>query len=237
MRDGLRVKSQCCGCMVSVSIVQIASTSKSIANEPTKAGCGKTVLSSTIIDNLNELARKPEANIAYFYFDFTDEKKRKVEGCLRSLLRQLSAKELPPAVKAFHSRAQGCLAPLSPDELAKALKAVLQQASLTFLILDALDECDEVGDLMKKIAEIKNWKLPGVRILVTSRRETAIVRAMDELQPQSICLETALVDADIKTFVRQSFGSGGRLEQWSGRGNTEARQEIEDALAAGSNGM
>jgi len=115
------------------------------------------------------------------------------------------------------------------------LKAVLQHAPLTFLIFDALDECKEVKHLMEKIAEMKGWELPGVRILATSRREPDITDIMDDILPESICLQTALVDEDIKTFVKQNFGSNGRLKRWSGDAN--ARQEIEDALAARSNGM
>jgi hypothetical protein len=111
---------------------------------------------------------------------------------------------------------------------------VLQQTPLTFLVFDALDECNDVQNLMEKIVEIKRWELPGVRILATSRREPDITKAMDTLA-RSICLETELVDEDIKTFVKQSFRSGGPLERWLG--DVEAKQIIEDALAAGSNGM
>lgn len=50
-----------------------------------------------------------------------------------------------------------------------------------------------------------------------------------------ICLETEFIDEDIKTFVKQSLRSDGPLERWSK--DAKAKQEIEDALAAGSNGM
>ena len=41
-----------------------------IANGSTIAGCGKTVISSTIIESL--YLQDLKANIAYFYFDFND---------------------------------------------------------------------------------------------------------------------------------------------------------------------
>lgn len=201
----------------------------------TIAGCGKTVISSTIIENLLESHRKdPKANIAYFYFDFSDVLKQNVEGCLRSLLRRLSARELPAVVETLHRQAQECNAQPGSDALTDTLKAVLQQAPLTFLVFDALDECKEVKKLIEKIAEIKRWELPNVRILATSRREPDITKAMDVLA-RPICLETKLIDEDIKTFVQQSFRSDGPLERWSK--DAKAKQEIEDALAAGSNGM
>jgi len=204
--------------------------------ESTIAGCGKTVISSTIINNLwKDYAQDSKASIAYFYFDFTEEQKQNVEGCLRSLLRQLSAKKLPSVVKALYKQAQEHSVQLGLDALTDTLKAVLQQAPLTFLVFDALDECKEVKILMKKTAEIKRWELPNVRILATSRREPNIIETMDIILPQSICLQAALVDEDIKTYVKYSLRSDGPLRIWSG--DAKAKQEIEEALVDGSNGM
>jgi hypothetical protein len=193
------------------------------------------VISSTIIESLSkDHFQDSKANIAYFYFDFNDIQKQTVEGCLRSVLRHLSARELPAIVEALHKQAQERQTQPSLDALTDTLKAVLQQAPLTFLVFDALDECKEVKKLMEKIAEIKRWELPGVRILATSRREPDITKAMDVLA-RPICLETKLIDEDIKTFVKQSLRSDGPLERWSK--DTKAKQEIEDALTTGSNGM
>jgi hypothetical protein len=193
------------------------------------------VISSTIIETLlKDYFQDSKANIAYFYFDFNDIQKQTVEGCLRSLLRHLSARELPVVVEALYKKAQERQTQPGLDALTDTLKAVLQQAPPTFLVFDALDECNEVEKLMEKIAEIKRWELPGVRILATSRSEPDITKAMDVLA-RPICLETKLIDEDIKTFVRQSLRSDGPLKRWST--NAKAKEEIEDALAARSNGM
>jgi hypothetical protein len=194
------------------------------------------VISSTIIDSLwKDYAQGSRASIAYFYFDFTEVQKQSIEGCLRSLLRQLSAKELPAVVKAIHKQSQECSARPDLDALTNTLKAVLRQSPLTFLVFDALDECKEVKALMEVIAEIKRWELSSVRMLTTSRREPDIIATMDILLPQSICLDAALIDEDIKAFVKQSLRRDGPLKRWSG--HAEAKQEIENALAARSNGM
>lgn len=208
----------------------------SITDQSTIAGCGKTVISSTIIDSLwKDYAQDSRASIAYFYFDFTEVQKQSIEGCLRSLLRQLSAKELPAVVKAIHKQSQEYSARPDLDALTNTLKAVLRQSPLTFLVFDALDECKEVKALMEVIAEIKRWELSSVRMLTTSRREPDIIATMDILLPQSIRLDAALVDEDIKAFVKQSLRRDGPLKRWSG--HEEAKQEIENALVAGSNGM
>jgi hypothetical protein len=194
------------------------------------------VISSTIIDSLwKDYAQDSRASIAYFYFDFTEVQKQNIEGCLRSLLRQLSAKELPAVVKAIHKQSQEYSTRPDLDALTNTLKAVLRQSPLTFLVFDALDECKEVKALMEVISEIKRWELSSVRMLTTSRREPDIIATMDILLPQSICLDAALVDEDIKAFVKQSLRRDGPLKRWSG--HAEAKQEIENALLAGSNGM
>ena len=219
--------------MVFVSVDPPQASQRLLTSLPL-AGCGKTVISSTIIGNLLDQFQDSNADIAYFYFDFNDVKKQAVEGFLRSILRSLSARELPAIIEALHKQAQERSAQPGLDALTDTLKAMLQQAQKTFLVFDALDECKEVKNLMEKIAEIQGWELPSVRILATSRREPDITKTMDSLA-QSICLETKLVDEDIKIFVHQSLRSNGALGRWSG--DVEAKQEIEDALAAGSNGM
>src|SRR5437016_10885414 len=100
-----------------------------IADAFTIAGCGKTVISSTIIENiLGNHTHNSKANVAYFYFDFNDIQKQNVEGCLRSLLRQLSARELPVVVEVLHKQAQERNTQPSLDTLTDTLKVVLQQA-------------------------------------------------------------------------------------------------------------
>jgi hypothetical protein len=53
--------------------------------------CGKTILSSTIVQNvLKYCANDPGKAVAYFYFDFNDTQKRSPELMIRSLASQLS---------------------------------------------------------------------------------------------------------------------------------------------------
>lgn len=49
-------------------------------------GCGKTVLSSAIIEKLE---MDSSHTVLYFFFDFSDAEKRSLEGMLRSLINQL----------------------------------------------------------------------------------------------------------------------------------------------------
>ncbi|KAM0802159.1 ankyrin repeat-containing domain protein, partial [Usnea florida] len=54
-------------------------------------GCGKTILSSTILQNvLEECEAKTASAVLYFYFDFNDAEKERHEKMIRSLISQLS---------------------------------------------------------------------------------------------------------------------------------------------------
>lgn len=55
-------------------------------------GCGKTILSSTVIEDMEkrDASQKP----LYFYFDFTDNRKQSLENAVRSLIIQLYSKRV-----------------------------------------------------------------------------------------------------------------------------------------------
>jgi hypothetical protein len=53
-------------------------------------GCGKSILSSTVLEDLLELDNHPtEKTVVYFYFDFNDPQKRRSDLMVRSILTQL----------------------------------------------------------------------------------------------------------------------------------------------------
>ncbi len=60
-------------------------------------GCGKTVLSSTVIQNLESDAAVN--TILYFYFTFTDTSKQALEHAIRTLTSQLYHSSQPDARK------------------------------------------------------------------------------------------------------------------------------------------
>lgn len=85
-----------------------------------------------------------------------------------------------------------------------------------YIIVDALDESTDLSGLMRALGTVIDRQLPCLHTLVTSRREAQIALAFEKWQASypafgSICLETGLVDPDIKAFVRSEFDSNKRL--------------------------
>jgi hypothetical protein len=203
-------------------------------------GCGKTILSSTILQNIfQHCDDKPGHAVAYFYFDFNDVQKQDAELMLRSLVGQLSqqAGDIPPSLDALFSSCEGGKRRPSLDSLLQVARRMLQQLPQVYVMLDALDECAQRSELMEMLETMAGWQLTNVHVIMTSRRERDIESSLGGLvDPQnSVCLQGEAVDKDIQQYVRQRLSDDKGLNKW-GRDAT-LRQQIESALMEGSKGM
>ncbi|KAE8373008.1 hypothetical protein BDV26DRAFT_297356 [Aspergillus bertholletiae] len=62
-------------------------------------GCGKSVLCSTIIHDIEQYCQARQSDVlAYWYFQFSDEKSQYVENMVRCLIRQLAPSPLPDSI-------------------------------------------------------------------------------------------------------------------------------------------
>jgi hypothetical protein len=203
-------------------------------------GCGKTVLSSTILqDLLRHCDSNPEHIVIYFYFDFNNSEKQDVVRMLRSLVYQLSwqAAEVPASLRALFSSCKDGKRQPPLDALLQAVRQIIQQLPQVYIMLDALDECTERTELMETLETIAGWKLLNMHLLVTSRRERDIessLKGFVDLQ-NGICLQVEVVDKDIEQYVRQRLSDDKGLNKWGK--DIALRHEIESALMKGSKGM
>jgi hypothetical protein len=203
-------------------------------------GCGKTILSSTILQDLfQHRDNNPGHAVAYFYFDFNDVQKQDAELMLRSLVGQLSQQAVDVSVSLdalFSSCEDGKRQP-SLYALLQVARQMIQQLPQVYVMLDALDECVHRTELMHMLEVMAGWQLPNVHLILTSRRERDIVSSLEGLvDPQnSIYLQSEVVDKDIQHYVRQRLSDDKALSKWGK--DIALRQEIETALVEGSKGM
>ncbi|SLM40588.1 P-loop containing nucleoside triphosphate hydrolase, partial [Lasallia pustulata] len=205
-----------------------------------KAGCGKTVLSSTIINTvLQEPQFKSEIAVAYFYFDFNDVEKQKSDKMIWSLITQLSrqSKKKLNKLEALFSFCNNGERQPDVEGLLIVLKEVVEGFDETYIVLDALDECSDREELLERMGEIQGWKLQQLRMLVTSRWLIDIKESLEPLtEPRGrICIQSSLVDADILTYVRGRLQNDRALKRW--RGMPQVQEEIETTLKEKANGM
>ena len=203
-------------------------------------GCGKTILSSTILQNVFQYCGDdPGKIVAYFYFDFNDPHKQDPELMVRSLISQLSQQsvKLPTILETLHSSCENGQRHPSLDDFLHVLHKMIQEFPQSYIILDALDECGKRAELMDILERMAVWRLESLHILVTSRKERDIESSLEDfVDPQNtICLQSNLVDNDIHTYIRQRFSDDKNLRKW--QNDRDIQQEIEKALMEGAHGM
>ncbi|KAI9761972.1 MAG: hypothetical protein M1840_001501, partial [Geoglossum simile] len=203
-------------------------------------GCGKTILCSTIIEDVRtHCASEPTSSVAYFYFSFNDVEKQKTRNFLRSVLKQLSCSKpsIPDSLQSLYNAYKHEQPPT--DGLKSAARAVLELPGQNFIIIDALDECpygEERTQLSTVLREFSTWALPNLHILVTSRKELDIDKTLAPLVTSSpLCIQTEQVDADILLYVQTQLESDAILKERTKV--PQLKEEIETTLVKGANGM
>jgi len=197
-------------------------------------------LSSTIIEDvMNHCHLDPNLAVVFFYFDFNDVEKQRQESMIRSLITQLSvqSESTPQALESlFSSKMNGDEQPTA-DELLTTLRQIVQEFDETFIILDALDECEKRQELLASIETIVEWKIEKLHILVTSRREKDIEEGLKPLISDQgmICIHSARVNDDIRAYVHERLQTDGTLKRWQKM--PQAQQEIEKTLMDKADGM
>lgn len=201
-------------------------------------GSGKTVLLSTAANHVKDLCSNiSDVGYAYFYFTFRDELKQTTEGFLLSIIVQLSSQRpsLPEEVRDLYNvyGKQQQRPPL--PNLIRVFRFLLQSFQRTYLMIDALDECSEQEAMLDLLTQIPSADQHSGKtsVLITSRRERAIVITLQGIVTDSVCIQSKLIEADIRLHVRSRLSHDRELKRHSG----SIKQEIEEALVNGADGM
>ncbi|KAK5102777.1 hypothetical protein LTS08_003577 [Lithohypha guttulata] len=204
------------------------------------AGCGKSVLCSTAIQHAFRQQRaRPGSAIAFFFFTFNDESKRDVSALLRALLLQLSGQIA--GVEADLAKLQDSINHGTPavPVLMEHLRQAVTRSRHVYILLDALDECPAGNvrrDVLAMIQTMRQWSLPGLHLLVTSR-DTPDIRdhlySQDQTQDREyVALSDHNVRQDIHDYLIHHVDHDPGLRRWG-----DHRGKIKDYLAQHANGV
>jgi hypothetical protein len=121
---------------------------------------------------------------------------------LRSLLWQLS-KELNDGHKHLRELRAFEQEPKS-DELCNCLYDIMKEFSKVFILIDALDE-STAGTVramvLSTIELMRNWNLPCLHLLVTSRDLADIRDSLNPQQYQMVVMKNAAIQQDIANYI------------------------------------
>lgn len=201
------------------------------------AGCGKTILSSTIVEDLLlHCGSDPNLVVAYFYFKMDDVSKRNHTGLLRSLIKQVFERSNRSSQALTQLFGKGDQQPTS-SQLLSTLYNMVSEFGHTYIVLDALDECEERDDLFEVLEEMGRWEGVNIHLLLTSRDEKDIKDSIEsiDMNQDHIKLSAAVTKEDIRTYIRERLKTDRALKRW--RAHPEVQQEIENSLTEKSDGM
>ncbi|KIJ54825.1 hypothetical protein M422DRAFT_240909 [Sphaerobolus stellatus SS14] len=200
------------------------------------AGCGKTILSGSIIAELRaEVEDHPRIGLAYFFLSYTDRGKQTTFNLLSEIALQLLSRTsiIPQRISSLYELNRS-RPPISV--LLDLIGCLSQCFSQTFIIIDALDEIavEERELLLHALKQIISTSTEcKINFIATSRQETYLVDGFQALSLEQICLTTSLVDEDIKLYVTEIVQNEKKFSRW----NDDLRTEIMQTLTDKANGM
>jgi hypothetical protein len=99
-------------------------------------------ISSLMMDSLRSEAKIKEYGVAHIYFNYKEQEQQTPVKVLASLVKQLACQTsyVPDALEKHYDKDHG-KAP-TVEELYIALLDISERFTKTFLVFDALDECD-----------------------------------------------------------------------------------------------
>ncbi|KAK6496051.1 hypothetical protein TWF481_002076 [Arthrobotrys musiformis] len=212
------------------------------------AGCGKTILSSTVIQELERSAGGTNGSIEcqpliYFYFDFSDSRKQTLDNMLRALIMQLCSQHQGASqiLESLYSSCRGSQP--SSRSLRLAFLRMVGTVKKVWIVLDALDECTTrdgppSNGLLWWLCELMKQKGRKIHLLATSRLQFDIqYKIMNFARPEdAIGVQNSLITNDINEYIRMRLGSeNSGLKRWQSR--PEVQSEIETCLMSQANGM
>jgi hypothetical protein len=147
---------------------------------------------SAVIQDIEGMHAAGFATMAYYYFDFRDDKKQDCYGLLSSLILQLSAESdlFYNILSQLYSHYTRGIQRPGIDELKKCMTdmLILPGQALIYIIVDAVNKCPNFpgrpsarGEVLELIEEIVDLKLSIVHLCVASRPEMDIRMVLEPL--------------------------------------------------------
>ncbi|KAF8152851.1 hypothetical protein K438DRAFT_374644 [Mycena galopus ATCC 62051] len=195
------------------------------------SGTGKSVLSSTIIEEIT--VAHPESAVAYFYFDFRNER-QSMDIMLRSIVWQLSRSSPAPycsLYRLYEKLGNGTIQP-QRIHLQGVLEDLLSKLDQTYIVIDGLEECAKTDwkPLAKFIYSLCHPTRNALHLLFTSQPLEEFQKAFKDVT--FIELGSTVSTSDIRSFVGSEVL---RLDNWASDDNYG--KDVTEQIVQKSNGM
>ncbi|CAN9210682.1 unnamed protein product [Alternaria alternata] len=194
-------------------------------------GAGKTMIAATAIDHVLNTIQKGLHGVAYVYCNYKAQEEQGVSNLLAAILKQLVRGRLSTVVhvEQLHQKHANRGTKPSLDEICSVLRDVLAHYPTVYLVIDALDECQEDTRrlVLAKLRDLQTAR--DVRLMATSR----FIPDIEDAFREAPRLEVRASREDIKRFVD---GQTDRLPSCIRR-NTKLQKKVQEQITNAVDGM
>lgn len=163
-------------------------------------GAGKTIMTSIVVDHLQQqFLETPAVGMSYFFCDFSQRGTITVKALIACLLRQLvqNMRRIPEAVRDLFARHRQHMILPQLQDMVRCLTLVTSELSHVYIVIDALDECEEEirNHLLSEILDLQSNS--PLSFFATSR----FVPDISSQFEQCPCLEIQAHADDVKSYI------------------------------------
>jgi hypothetical protein len=162
-----------------------------------------------VIDYLKQTINEQEIGVAFIYCNYKEKTIQTTVNLVASLLKQLVQTQsvIPSKLRSLYEQHIGRNTRPTLVECSELLHVELAAYSRAFIIVDALDECDEASgarrDLITQLLRLP----PNISLMITSRDVPSIQHKLSHF-----CrLEIRASDADVRTYLERRIEREERL--------------------------
>ena len=180
-------------------------------------GCGKTILTSTVVEYVQDslISKDNGVTLAYFYIDFRDPAKQNLDACLAALVRQL-VDQNPEGMKDLErlkeQKKRGRSLNLATSEYISILRVLANLQTKVYIVIDALDEAPDPGPFVDALNQLSGHASgTPVAVLASSRNNTELENLLMPVVTKHVLVsneENDDVQIFISTEVHKRFTSG-----------------------------
>ncbi|KAK7968989.1 hypothetical protein PG988_008062 [Apiospora saccharicola] len=203
-------------------------------------GCGKTMMASSVYDELVEQKRSKQLDhmVCYFFFKHTDQKSLKIDAVYRSALAQILHRyrdESEILDKFLFIQSDSSSSSGQSRATAKQLYDLMRISASALghidFVVDGVDEADEPGDISDRLKVLVTTS--PIRLICFSRSNVSRLQYLVPPQ-QQIAFSRDLTNPDIRAFLELEISG---LVEETKLPSTADHNSLVESLLSGADGM
>ena len=169
-------------------------------------GCGKTVLTSTVVEYIQRsiVSKNNGVALAYFYIDYRDPAKQSLDACLATIVKQMIDQN-PQGTKQLEElneqKQRSFSRNLTASDYIGIIKLLADMQTKVYIVIDALDEAPEPGPFVDAFTQLSARECgTPIVMLVSSRNSTDLENLLMPVATKHVLVSSEEND-DVHHFI------------------------------------